>query len=561
MSTVKIQANEFPIHKVFSNDFVFNIPLYQRPYAWTTEQAEELLEDLLTCLGDSHEPIEEINPYFLGSIVLIKEDNKPDAEVVDGQQRLTTLTILLAVLRTLVQPEYVPFITGLIYEQASPFHGTQNRYRLNLAKRDVDFFKEYIQHKEGISKLKDLSNTTLSDSRKNIKANALFFLERLRHFSDDKLIIFTKIITLKCFLVIIFTPDFDSAYRIFSVLNSRGLDLSPTDILKADIIGAIPDEQKEKYTTKWENIEANLGRDSFKDIFSYIRMIYRKAKLSGTILKEIKEYVKPADNPQEFIDKILRPLADSYYNIQTKNYTSTHLAAEVNDLFGWLNKIDNSDWIPPAIKYLSDNHHNPNELLNFFTDLERLAAGLMIRRTNINERIGRYAKLLTAMEERTDLYAPESPLQLTPEEKSDVVKILDGDIYLIRKIRMYVLLRLNNALSNPKVSFHLSSISIEHVLPQNLPQNSEWEKWFSSQEEREKYQHRLGNLVLLSSGKNAEAQNYEFAEKKQKYFTTKTGVSPFALTTQVLTEQEWTPKIIDKRQKQLVDKLKEVWRL
>ncbi len=99
MSTVKIQATEYPIQKVFSNDFVFTIPLYQRPYAWTTEQAGELLQDLIVSLGDGNEPIDDINPYFLGSIVLIKAD-KPDAQVVDGQQRLSTLTILLSALRT-----------------------------------------------------------------------------------------------------------------------------------------------------------------------------------------------------------------------------------------------------------------------------------------------------------------------------------------------------------------------------------------------------------------------------------------------------------------------------
>jgi uncharacterized protein with ParB-like and HNH nuclease domain len=99
MNPVKIEANQYPLHKVFGNDFVFTIPLYQRPYAWEKEQASELLDDLITALGDSDEAIEDINPYFLGTIVLIKED-KPDAQVVDGQQRLTTLTILLAALRS-----------------------------------------------------------------------------------------------------------------------------------------------------------------------------------------------------------------------------------------------------------------------------------------------------------------------------------------------------------------------------------------------------------------------------------------------------------------------------
>ncbi|MEH2373778.1 GmrSD restriction endonuclease domain-containing protein [Nostoc sp.] len=90
--------------------------------------------------------------------------------------------------------------------------------------------------------------------------------------------------------------------------------------------------------------------------------------------------------------------------------------------------------------------------------------------------------------------------------------------------------------------------------------NSVWVQWFPDQKERGNFVHLLGNLLLLSRKKNSEAQNYDFAKKKQIYFTSKT-VSPFALTTQVLMEQEWTPEVINKRQKHLIYKLKEVWRL
>jgi uncharacterized protein with ParB-like and HNH nuclease domain len=89
----KISGHEAPVGKIFSDDFVFTIPSYQRPYSWEKEQAGELLDDLLQALGVVKVPIEELNPYFLGSIVLIKGD-APHSEVVDGQQRLTTLVIL-----------------------------------------------------------------------------------------------------------------------------------------------------------------------------------------------------------------------------------------------------------------------------------------------------------------------------------------------------------------------------------------------------------------------------------------------------------------------------------
>lgn len=446
MSLVKIQATEYPIHKVFSNDFVFTIPLYQRPYAWTTEQAGELIEDLITALGDGKEPIDQVNPYFLGSIVLIKGD-KPDAEVVDGQQRLSTLTILLSALRTLVLTKFANAITKLLYEESDPFLDIPNRYRLTLAERDAAFFKEYIQDEGGIANLKNLNSAAFSDSQKNIKDNALLFINRLEEFSDSQRVRLGQFIINRCFLVIVSTPDLDSAYRIFSVMNERGLDLSLTDILKAEIIGKIPQEQRKAFTSKWEDIQEELGREVFKDLFTHIRMIYRKAKLSGSVINGIREHVKPSDNPQHFIDKVLRPLADAFYDIKNASYQSEQRAEEVNKLFKQLNQIDNSDWIPPAILFLSRNQNQPDQLVQFFTDLERLAAGLMIRRANINERIERYGRLLNVIESGADLYTPDSPLPIMAEEKNTLLNILDGDLYLMKKIRLYVLLRLDAALS------------------------------------------------------------------------------------------------------------------
>ena len=92
MAGTKIQAGEHPIGDIFSDDYRFTIPRYQRPYTWTTEQAGEMFDDLLAASSNKLS-LEDTDPYFLGSIVLVKAENDPQAEVVDGQQRLTTLTI------------------------------------------------------------------------------------------------------------------------------------------------------------------------------------------------------------------------------------------------------------------------------------------------------------------------------------------------------------------------------------------------------------------------------------------------------------------------------------
>lgn len=575
MSTVKIQATEYPIDKVFSNDFVFTIPLYQRPYAWTVNEAGELLDDLITSLGEDHIKIEDMNPYFLGSIILIKGD-KPNSQVVDGQQRLTTLTILLAVLRKLLPHKIANELNTYLYQKGSIVASKTNIYRLTLRERDADFFQEYIQDENGIDKLKDLHISKLSDSCKNLKENTNLFIDRLDKLPESELLRLTQFIITQCFLVVVSTPDIDSAYRIFSVLNNRGMDLSHADILKAEIIGKISSgkQEQEKYSKKWEEIEENLGREQFKSLFSHIRMIYAKAKPRESIIKEFikKELIKdlqpsptdypnPTDRPQEFIDKILRPLAEAFYDINNFTYKSDLFTKEINKLFKWLSDIDNSDWIPPAISYLSKNYNYPELIVRFFSDLDRLASGMMIQRSNINERIERYSKLLNAIEKGEDLYTLDSPLQLKPKEQESIVKILNDDLYLIKKIRRYVLQRLDAELSEGIASYQFSNITVEHVLPQNPSPDSLWVKSFPSQEERDQYVHRLGNLVLLSHPKNSEAGNYDFLLKKEKYFTSKKGISNFALTTQVLMEDTWTAEIIERRQKNLVGKLKEVWRL
>lgn len=557
---VSIHATELPLFKIFSNDFAFSIPPYQRPYSWTTEQASDLYSDILFACNGSDD-VKDANPYFLGSIVLIKADS-PDADVVDGQQRLTTITIFLSVLRKFVPLEFANGLTKFLYEEGDVIVNSPNRYRVKLRSRDEEFFRRYVQDEQGIDKLLEIDFSRLTDSQRNMQANARYFSQKLQTISDAQRVRMLQYMMTRCYLVVVSTPDIDAAYRIFTVMNARGLDLKLPDLLKAEIIGAIANEQEqEKFTQIWETEEEDLGRDTFQELFAHIRMIYQRAKLRASAIKEFRESIKPQEFPIKFINEILKPYSDAFEVIKKASYKSDTDAGKINAMFGWLNQIDNFDWVPPAIVYFSANSQNPTKLLKFFTHLERLAAGLMIMRADINQRIERYAALLSAIDEKIDLYAPNSPLQLTPEEQQSILAVLNGDLYLIARIRQYVLLRLDTALSAGEATYEYPILSVEHVLPQNPAENSIWTQWFPTIEEREKYVHKIGNLVLLSRRKNAQAQNYDFVTKKEKYFKTSDGVSPFAITTQVLNYDTWSPDIIEKRQREQIQKLKSIWHL
>lgn len=311
--SVAIHATEKPLKEIFSNQYSFSIPPYQRPYAWKTEQAGELLTDILAFLGDESYPISKINPYFLGSIVLIKSEGtgseSAEADVVDGQQRLTTLTILLSVLRKLDKSGLK--IEGYLFQTENLLEEIPACYRLRLRQKDEKFFCDYIQKESGIDNLLQMNSTLLTDSQQRIQENARYFLDELSHLDEVKLKRLISYLVTRCFLVVVSTPDLDSAYRIFSVLNARGLNLSLTDLLKSEIIGAISEQQQESYTHIWESEEEDLGREAFQELFSHIRMIHKKAKLRATALKEFRDDILPKIQPERFIDETLKPYSDA----------------------------------------------------------------------------------------------------------------------------------------------------------------------------------------------------------------------------------------------------------
>lgn len=560
--SARIHGSEHPIQKIFSDDFAFTIPLYQRPYSWATEQAEELLNDLLEALPATSAQVQDGEPYFLGSIVLIKQDGQPPSEVIDGQQRLTTLTILFAAMRDTLRDLGYAGAGGLnkyLFQEGDAFTGTPDRPRLSIRERDNGFFRQAVQ--DASLDLSSLQAVVLSDPQRNILENYNLFCSRLKALGQETCLRLSRYILTNCFLVAVSTPNMESAYRIFSVMNDRGMDLSYTDILKSEIIGAIPEVKREAYTQTWESTEEALGRASFENLFSHLRTVFRKLKAQDTLLKEIRTFVRPQDNPAAFMDDTLKPHADAYRIIRNQEYEATHGAEAVNELTGWLSRIDNEDWVPPALAYFVRHRNNPVALTEFFRALERLAAVMMVIRADVNKRISRYAEVLGEIETGEAVTRSGGPMDLRSGEMERALTALNADMYNAKKINRYVLLRLDSALSGAGATYDHKIITIEHVLPQNPKPGSLWLQWFPEADEREAWTHRLGNLVLLSKTKNSQAGNYEFDKKKTTYFQGRGGVTPFALTSQVTNAATWTPQVLQQRQQESVAVLARLWGL
>lgn len=554
-----LDAGEYPLRKIFSSDFEFRIPDYQRPYSWGNEQALQLLDDLEASLDRDTE-----DPYFLGSIVLVKSDTSPQSEVIDGQQRLTTLNILLAVLRDLTTDQQLRSELGdFVIEPGKIMAGTEPKPRLTLRKRDAQFFQEFVQTEGHIEDLCAQDDKVLkTDAQKSIRDNAAALWKRLAEWPEPRRQALAAMIGIRTFLVVVSTPDLASAHRIFSVMNARGLDLTAADIFKSKVIGDIDADQQAAYADKWEQEEQDLGRDGFAELFQHVRMIFAKERARREVLLEFDQQVLSEYLPgkgADFVDAVLIPYSNAYEHLITQNLPSSGGWGKVNNWLARLVQLDNSDWRPPALWALKHFPSDPVFLDAFLQKLERLAASLLIRRVYSTPRTTTYGNLLKQLEAGHGL--DSAAFELDQEAKEATLARLAADIYLVRPVRKYVLLRLDELLANqPGVSYEHKMITVEHVLPQNPKSDSEWVVNFSD-DLRSQWTHKLANLVLLNTAKNSEAQRYDFAQKKQKYFTSANGVAIFALTTQVLGYDEWTPEVLADRQAKLLSTLADEWRL
>lgn len=560
-----LEAHDKLIREIFEGSYQFEIPDYQRPYAWTTEQATELFGDLVSAMQDAR-TTNTSSQYFLGSIVLIKNDREPKSLVVDGQQRLTTLTMLFAALRA-AMPDAADDITDFLYKKGKASLGEKNEYRLIAREEDAEFFRANIQEPGGIVQLA-ASTSKLEDSRLRYRENATLLLEKARALPSEDLNALWKFLANDCSLVIISTPDLEAAYRIFSVLNNRGLDLAPIDIIKAEVLGSIratAGEAKSSACAKeWSLVETTLGRDAFGELFGHIRTVYAKQKQRATLVKEFQDHVTEYRKPIELIDKVIKPYAEVWDFVRDADFEATEHAEEVNDALAWLNRVDFKDWVPPALAYFKRFRQQPRKLAEFFQSLERLTYFLLVTKAGINERIETYSKLTKEIEPDAFDGDPSvlRTLDLSDKQKSEFLAALDGDIYRkLPKARMALVLRLEALVSDGSKKQTFNHLSLEHVLPQTPRTASSWVKWFPNEDERDAWTHRLANLVPLHIRKNPAASNYEFATKKDVYFTAKGKASPFVLTQEVRSESEWTPVLLAGRQSRLLNILGQHWDL
>ncbi len=542
----------------------FAIPRFQRPYAWTTEEAGALLSDIDAARERARSEPDAPSGWFIGSVVLARAAGGAPERVVDGHQRLTTLTILFAVLRDLD-----PKAQRVARAVAGPGGGFFRRAETpNLPLRELDaaFFAAQVQAAGATARLTPEIDTE-NDAQANIVSVALAFRERLSELADAERAALAEFALDECHLIEVAAADEEEAYRLFSVLNTRGKDLRPGDVLKSELLGAAPAAERARLADVWEGTEAALGEAHFGAHFSHLRMIATRRKRERAVFAELRDAMDPLSDPVGFIEEAIGRKGRVFREISGAALRIGPRSAEANRLLRALRRVRNRDWEPTALAYLAglaDLHDLDGDaaagVVRVLKAIERRAYAMLLMSGDENMRIARYRPALAAIAEGADAEGVARALELSDTERRVAREVLDGPIGSKERARLPTLLRVDEHLSDGAIDYAGVDATVEHVLPRNPEFGSAWLALWPNEAERKKWLHRLGNLALLSRRRNNSAANYAFERKKREYIG-RGGVTPFAITAQVLNEATWTPEVVKARHQKLLDAAFALWDL
>jgi hypothetical protein len=191
-----------------------------------------------------------------------------------------------------------------------------------------------------------------------------------------------------CYLVVVAVPTAEAARRIFTVLNARGLDLTPTDILKAELLERAGPANETALANRWEQVEQALGRDRMVELFGHIRMIYERDKPRLALEDGFRKFVPPFSGKADtFISNILEPISDSLLLLSDSLKVQKYFGVEAAKAVRSLQRIDNKDWVPPVLLRIRKwKEDDSSAIAKFLIDVERLAYFLFVTRAGVNDR-------------------------------------------------------------------------------------------------------------------------------------------------------------------------------
>ena len=577
MFTDKVKAKEHYIKDLLNDKFLFDIPDYQRAYSWNKDNLKQLIDDIMDSIGlnkENNNVFEEYEPYFIGSIVLCSKEYKDDGsglyDVIDGQQRLTSIIILIATIRDLTKNEaYKNILSSLIYQKPNELMGIKESIRVRVRGKEAEFFKKYVLTDGGTDLVNEIDEKEISEAKQNmlnaIKTFKEVFVDENGEVLESKLDEFTKYFLQKVVVVVITTDSFTSAFRLFNVINARGLPLTNADLLKSENLRVISEDKRNIYTDMWENIEQELGKDKLEQIIGFMRTMKQNRKATATVYEEFSKKIfvsEPDYIGVNFVEhlKEIKDLYNKYINEGNIELSSKDNSIYYQNLVRIMRDfIPYDEWMVALIKFI-EKFKNDEDILEFLKVLEKRIVIDWVNGNSFADRLARVYKILEVIDSSSSLEEiKKSNVFISDLERTTAYfrnSLDDIEFYSKgrRLVPKYILIRLDMEKRNGEILDYTNKIMLEHILPRNA-KDAYWTTNFTV-DERKNWCNKLGNLVIINGTKNTKLNNKAFAEKVEQYLSKK---SDFEITKEVLALNDWKIESVAGRQESLMNRALNLW--
>lgn len=547
-----------------------SIPIYQRKYNWTRAQCEQLLEDIIR-VGKE----DENATHFIGSIVYMQKKTFPGElqkyMIIDGQQRITTITLLIIAMCSFLKENN---INSRFYNQLYNYYLINNleqgndRYKLILTEEDTRSLKQLIDHLED-------NSLPIENSLSSIVNNYSYFKSKI---TTDNLEIINQGINKLIIIYVSLETGRDNPQLIFESLNSTGLELNQSDLIRNYILMELnPEKQEELYNKFWHPIENKFNNNS-KNIFDrfikdYLTIKNNKIPVNREVYHEFKKFSKKNYRNQN--EKLVKDI-NKYANYYSKLFINEKdLEEDISKSLSSLNELG-FDVTRPFIMKIYEDFITGKISKDTFNEIIELTESYLIRRTicdisanSLNKTFAtlydNMNKIFSSMnmEINNEVYLDTFKYILIlkdryrrfPKDDEIIKELKYKDIYNLRT-RNHILSKLENY--NHKEIIDIEKCTIEHIMPQNENLSEEWKNdlgnnWRNIQRE---YLHTLGNLTLTNY--NSELSDHSFQEKK----TMKGGFcdSKIQLSKSLCQLDTWNQQEIENRTEELSKKFINIWK-
>lgn len=499
----------------------FIIPEYQRPYAWSDEQIQVLFDDLTEYTLNTTE--DENNTYFLGTIVSYENDNK-EQEIIDGQQRITSLLLLLRAIYTKLESDGPE--TNFLKSQIEPTIWKQNP-TTGVVNFDEILISSRVMGEEGNQEFANILVSGKADekSHSNYAKNYRLLQQLVNEYAADNPLSFYNFISniLNQAILLPITADSqETALTIFSTLNDRGLALSDADIFKAKIYNHLDPEEKKKFIELWQELDeqATNAGESIQKLFYYY-MFYLRAKENDrrTTTPGIRKYYAKNNFEKLYSQDLMQNLnailnlwivINNKVSLENEKWSEN---MEIKQILDALTSYPNEFWKYPVVIYYLHYHHKDTFEDDFLIFVKRLLAVLSAR----------YIITPTINAVKTGILNLNAEIVNSSQPRFNFSKIDEKELSdkIKNANRNTVKMILNIIAYQHQSDLLPEKWEIEHILPQKW--QSSYFPTNSDSEVKELVEH-IGNKIPIEKKLNISASNGYFAKKKESYKKSKVGI-------------------------------------